>query len=65
MFSQLLSDIGILWAKYGTVYLNGIANTLILAVTATLIGCVIGFWRRWRSGSWWCWRSKPCSSVSV
>ncbi len=43
MFSQLLSDIGILWAKYGTVYLNGIANTLILAVTATLIGCVIGF----------------------
>ncbi len=43
MFSQILSDIGILWAKYGTVYLNGIANTLILAVTATLIGCVIGF----------------------
>ena len=43
MLSQLLSDIGILWAKYGTVYLNGIANTLILAVTATLIGCVIGF----------------------
>ena len=43
MLSQLLSDIGSLWAKYGTVYLNGIANTLILAVTATLIGCVIGF----------------------
>ena len=43
MFSQLLSDIGGLWAKYGTVYLTGIANTLILAITATLIGCVIGF----------------------
>ena len=43
MFSQLLSDIGALWAKYGNVYLTGIANTLILAITATLIGCVIGF----------------------
>ena len=43
MFAQLLSDIGSLWAKYGTVYLTGIANTLILAVTATLIGCIIGF----------------------
>ncbi len=43
MFAQLFSDIGSLWAKYGTVYLTGIANTLILAVTATLIGCVIGF----------------------
>ena len=43
MLSQLFSDIGSLWAKYGTVYLTGIANTLILAVTATLIGCVIGF----------------------
>ena len=43
MLSQLFSDIGSLWAKYGTVYLNGIANTLILATSATLIGCVIGF----------------------
>ncbi|MBR3350173.1 MAG: amino acid ABC transporter permease [Solobacterium sp.] len=43
MFTQLLSDIGSLWAKYGSVYLNGIANTLILATSATLIGCVIGF----------------------
>ena len=43
MFSQLLSDIGALWAKYGNVYLTGIGNTLILAITATLIGCVIGF----------------------
>ena len=43
MFAQLFSDIGTLWAKYGTVYLTGIANTLILAITATLIGCIIGF----------------------
>lgn len=43
MFSQLFSDIGILWSKYSTVYLTGIANTLILATSATLIGCVIGF----------------------
>lgn len=43
MFAQLFSDIGNLWAKYGSVYLNGIANTLILATVATLIGCVIGF----------------------
>ena len=43
MFAQLLSDIGSLWEKYGTVYLNGIANTLILATVSTLIGCIIGF----------------------
>ena len=43
MFEQLFSDIAGLWAKYGTVYLTGIANTLILAVSATLIGCIIGF----------------------
>ena len=43
MFAQLFSDISSLWAKYGTVYLTGIGNTLILAITATFIGCVIGF----------------------
>ena len=43
MFAQLFSDIASLWAKYGKVYLTGIGNTLILAVTATLIGCAIGF----------------------
>ena len=43
MLSQLFTDIGSLWDKYSAVYLNGIANTLILATTATLIGCVIGF----------------------
>ena len=43
MFEQLFSDIAGLWAKYGSVYMTGIANTLILAVSATLIGCIIGF----------------------
>ena len=43
MLSQLFSDIAGLWAKYRTVYLSGIANTLILATVATLIGCLIGF----------------------
>ena len=40
---QLVSDIGKLWAKYGASYLTGMRNTLILALTATAIGCVIGF----------------------
>ena len=42
MSGNLLTDIGSIWAKYGSVYLDGIANTLILATTATLIGCIIG-----------------------
>ena len=40
---QLVNDIGKLWAKYGASYLIGMRNTLILALTATAIGCVIGF----------------------
>ena len=43
MLEQLFSDIGSIWAKYGTVYLTGIGNTLILATVSTLIGCIIGF----------------------
>ena len=43
IFQKLIIDIGKLLSKYGTAYLNGIANTLILALSATLIGCVIGF----------------------
>ena len=43
MFAQLISDVSGLWAQYSSVYLNGILNTLILAITATVIGCVIGF----------------------
>lgn len=40
---QLLSDIIKLLEKYGLVYLKGIGSTLGLAVSATIIGCIIGF----------------------
>ena len=42
-FAQLAADIGVLWDKYHAMYMTGICNTLILAVVATLIGCIIGF----------------------
>ena len=41
--SLLFTDIGSLLSKYGRIYLNGIGSTLLLAVIATLLGCVIGF----------------------
>lgn len=41
--SLLFTDIGSLLSKYGKVYLGGIGNTLLLAIVATAIGCVIGF----------------------
>lgn len=41
--SQLIIDIGRLWEGYGNSYLRGIGNTLILALVATAIGCIIGF----------------------
>lgn len=40
--SKTFSDVGRLLDVYGEAYLRGILNTLILAVVATLIGCVIG-----------------------
>lgn len=40
---QLFQDIAKLWEKYGDSYMTGMRNTLILAVAATLIGCIIGF----------------------
>ena len=44
---QLFQDIGELLGKdgynYAGAYLNGIGNTLILALVGTLIGCLIGF----------------------
>ena len=43
ILSQLGSDIVTLWAKYGGTYCQGIGKTLLLAVIATLIGCIIGF----------------------
>ena len=40
---QLWSDIVKLLAKFGYSYLSGMGNTLLLALVATAIGCVIGF----------------------
>ena len=40
---QLGNDIADLWSKYWLRYLGGMGSTLVLAVTATLIGCLIGF----------------------
>ena len=42
-FAKLFTEIGKLWTKYGGSYLVGIRNTLILALAATAIGCIIGF----------------------
>ena len=39
---KLVSDIGKLWENYSGAYFTGIKNTLILAVVATLAGCLIG-----------------------
>ena len=40
--AKLITDIGKLWETYSGAYFTGIRNTLVLAVVATLIGCVIG-----------------------
>lgn len=40
---ELVMDMGRLWDAFWMQYLVGMRNTLILAVAATLIGCVIGF----------------------
>ena len=42
-FIQLFSDIVKLLEKYGRSYISGILNTLILALVATALGCLIGF----------------------
>ena len=42
-FTKLGADIVKLWSKYGGPYLTGMRNTLVLALVATAIGCVIGF----------------------
>ena len=42
-FIQLSNDIVKLLDKYGSSYTSGILNTLILALVATAIGCLIGF----------------------
>ena len=38
---QLGYDMSRLWAKYWPDYMTGIRNTLIVAVIATLVGCII------------------------
>ena len=43
MLIELVQDMVLLWSKYGSMYLSGIASTLILALIATVIGCFIGF----------------------
>ena len=40
--AKLITDIGRLWENYSGAYFTGIQNTLILAVAATLAGCLIG-----------------------
>ena len=39
---ELGNDVARLWTNYAPTYLNGVKNTLILAVIATFFGCVIG-----------------------
>ncbi len=39
---ELGQDMAALWSAHGSRYLSGIGSTLILAVVATLIGCLIG-----------------------
>lgn len=40
---QLGGDMARLWAAHSAKYLLGVRNTLILAIAATAIGCLIGF----------------------
>ena len=42
-FVQLANDIVKLLEKYGGSYASGVLNTLVLALVATAIGCLIGF----------------------
>ena len=41
-FVQLWEDIAYLWEEYGSLYLSGIWETVLIAVLGTLVGCVIG-----------------------
>ncbi len=40
--TALVQDVFLLWDKYRPMYISGIQNTLILALVATLLGCIIG-----------------------
>lgn len=41
-FAQLTADISALLARYGGAYVDGMKNTILLALIATFLGCVIG-----------------------
>lgn len=41
-FAKLLLDISSIWGKYSGSYLSGAQNTILLALTATAVGCIIG-----------------------
>ena len=34
-------DMALLWTRYAPLYLSGVVNTLLLAVAATVLGCLI------------------------
>lgn len=42
VFVKLAEDIAKLWGKYAGLYLNGVWNTISLAVLCTAVGCIIG-----------------------
>ena len=42
MLAKLGQDIVRLWSKYSSLYLNGVWNTISLAVLCTAVGCLIG-----------------------
>ncbi len=42
MLNELIYDVGRLWGKYGHMYMDGVYNTLTLALIGTFIGCLIG-----------------------
>ncbi len=39
---KLCQDIALLWGKYWPMYMRGVWSTLVLALVATFIGCLIG-----------------------
>ena len=59
--AKLIADIGKLWGHYSGAYFTGIQNTLILAVAATLAGCLIGLLCPWVGNIPWRrkWQSTP------
>ena len=42
VFVKLWEDVTKLWSRYAGLYLNGVWNTISLAVICTAVGCIIG-----------------------